>query len=124
MKIYFLIFSLFSALILTAQQNNPVFDQKLADSLGADEYGMKNYYFVILKTGPTKLTDTAEINTIFRGHMENIFRLEKSGKLVVAGPFGKNEDGFRGLFIIDAKSREEVLQLLDTDPAIKQNPGY
>ncbi|MGZ5193293.1 MAG: hypothetical protein ACXWVV_05185, partial [Kaistella sp.] len=35
------------------------YDQKLADSLGADQRGMKNYMLVILQTGPkdTVITD-------------------------------------------------------------------
>jgi len=36
----------------TAQTNNPNYDKALADSLGADDYGMKSYVFVILKSGP------------------------------------------------------------------------
>jgi uncharacterized protein len=51
--------------------------------------------------------------------MDNIGRLAKLGKLVVAGPFGKNELTYRGLFIFNVKSREELHQLLDTDPTIK-----
>ena len=31
------------------------YDKKLADSLGADEYGMKKYVLAILKTGSFKL---------------------------------------------------------------------
>ena len=36
--------------IASAQQENK-YDEKLANELGADEYGMKTYVFCILKTG-------------------------------------------------------------------------
>ena len=81
---------------------------------------MKNYYFVILKTGPNTTTDKDFISECFKGHMENMGRLVEDGKLIVAGPFGKNDDTFRGLFILNnLASIEEAIALLDTDPAIK-----
>ena len=42
------------------------------------------------------------------------------GKLVVAGPLGKNEKTYRGIFILDVASQEEAQALLATDPAIKE----
>lgn len=53
--------SLFAIYIVNAQASEK-FDQKLADSLGADQYGMKNYFLVILKTGEndSKITDKAK----------------------------------------------------------------
>lgn len=99
---------------------NPDYDRKLAERLGGDQYGMKNYFLVILKTGPTKSTDNEFINSKFKGHLDNINRLVKQGKLIVAGPFSKNEREFRGIFIFDKiQSIEEVSQLLQTDPAIQ-----
>jgi hypothetical protein len=38
---------------------------------------------------------------------------------VVAGPFGKNNNNFRGLFILNTNSIDEAKSLLETDPAIK-----
>lgn len=46
-------------------------------------------------------------------------RLVKEHKLIVAGPFGKNEKAYRGLFILNVQNLEEASQLLETDPAIK-----
>ena len=43
---------LFLSVLTFAQNNSEIFDQKLADSLNADERGMKTYMLVILKTGP------------------------------------------------------------------------
>ncbi|HMG14584.1 MAG TPA: hypothetical protein VK590_03990, partial [Saprospiraceae bacterium] len=38
-------------------------------------------------------------DSLFTGHMNNIKRLAKENKLIVAGPFEKNLKNYRGLFI-------------------------
>lgn len=96
------------------------FDPELAKRLGADERGMRNYVLCILKTGPKD----AEIQgdqrkEIFAGHFANIGRLADEGKLVVAGPFGKNDKGFRGLYIFNVATIEEAEKLVVLDPAVK-----
>ena len=99
---------------------NPNYDKELADKLGGDDYGMKSYFFIILKTGTNNTTDKEFISESFRGHLDNINRLVKEGKLIVAGPLGKNENNYRGIFIFnDIKSIEDAKELLQTDPAIK-----
>ncbi len=54
-----------------------------------------------------------------KGHMENINKLAKNGKLIVAGPMEKNQNDFSGIFILDAKTKEEAESLVLTDPSIK-----
>ncbi|OFY93736.1 MAG: hypothetical protein A2309_02590, partial [Bacteroidetes bacterium RIFOXYB2_FULL_35_7] len=68
---------------------NPNYDSVLAEKLGGDDYGMKRYVLVLLKTGPNQTTDKTLINDSFRGHLENINRLVKEEKMIVAGPLGK-----------------------------------
>ena len=121
MKRLFSIFTLllFIAICLTSLAQTTDFDQALADSLGADEYGMKIYTFVILKTGTKTMNDQARVGELFRGHLDNIGRLVEEGKLVVAGPFMKNEANLRGLFILNVEDMEEARALLSTDPAIE-----
>ena len=103
---------------MVAQDVNPNFDKKLADSLGADQYGMKMYTMVILKTGPVKVEDKTVRDSIFRGHMNNIGRMAKMGKLVVAGPFESNDLNYRGIYIFNA-TLDETKELVQTDPAVK-----
>ena len=99
---------------------NPNYDASLAEKLGGDEYGMKRYFLVILKTGTHTLTDKEFIGEQFRGHMNNIQRLVEEKKLIVAGPLGKNEKKYRGIFILDnIQTEQEAKELLQTDPAIK-----
>lgn len=112
--VVFFLFSHFT----TAQSPNPDYDSTLAQKLGADDYGMKRYVLVILKTGSNNTTDKNFIDSCFAGHMNNIMRLVEEGKLVVAGPLGKNENTYRGIFIFNVPTIEEAEQLVLTDPAI------
>lgn len=95
------------------------FNQKLADSLGADHYGMKSYTIVMLTTGSAKIEDKAKMDELMKGHMSNIGRLAKEGKIIVAGPFSeKNNRDYRGMFIFNTKSQEEAESWVKTDPAV------
>jgi uncharacterized protein len=84
------------------------------------EEKIKQFWLVILKTGPKdkEITDTTERNKIFTGHFSNMERLHKEGILKAAGPFGKNENTWRGLFILDCKTKEEAETYVKTDPAV------
>lgn len=106
---------MFMCFNLHAQTNN--YNKVLADSLGADEYGMKMYTLVILKTGKTVENDKAKADSIFKGHMQNIRRLAGEGKLVIAGPLEKNDKAYEGIFILNAATTADAQKLLDTDPA-------
>lgn len=99
---------------------NPAYDAALAEKLGADAYGMKSYVLVILKSGPVVSNDDAFVARCFRGHLDNINRLEKERKLVVAGPLAKNDQQYRGIFILDVTTTEEAAALLETDPAVRE----
>jgi uncharacterized protein YciI len=104
---------------LHAQGTQPSYNKVLADSLGADDYGMKSYVLVMLKTGPSKEKNKTVIDSLFTGHLANIGRLAKENKLTVAGPLQKNDKNYRGIFILNVKTIEEAKVLLQTDPAIK-----
>jgi uncharacterized protein YciI len=101
------------------QKLNPEYDSLLARRLGADERGMKMYVFVILKTGPNNMAAGAERDSLFLGHFSNMNAMAEQGKLVVAGPFEDNANNYRGLFILNVKTEEEALQLLQGDPTIR-----
>jgi uncharacterized protein YciI len=104
--------------VTSAQTVNPDYDSTLAKKLGADDYGMKSYVFVILKTGSNTTTDKAFIDSCFAGHMTNIGHLVNEGKLIVAGPLGKNDSAYRGVFIFNVNTIEEARKLVETDPAV------
>jgi uncharacterized protein YciI len=103
---------------LIAQADLNVYDSVLARKLGADDYGMKAYVFVLLKPGTNNVEKGAVRDSIFRGHMKNIGKLADSGKLIISGPFGENEKSYQGIFILNVKTIDEAEKLLQTDPAI------
>jgi uncharacterized protein YciI len=117
------VFSLFILILIgstaNAQSANPKYNKALADSLGADEYGMKMYVLVLLKTGPAKIEDKKTTDSLFAGHMQNMDRLVNEGKLIVAGPLQKNDKNYRGIFILNVKTIEDARVLIQTDPAVK-----
>lgn len=47
-------------------------------------------------------------------------KMVEAGKLIVAGPIGKNEKSYRGIFILNAKDFEEAKELLKSDPAVNE----
>ena len=115
-----ILLSSFLAVAASGQSVNPTYNKALADSLGADDYGMKMYVLVLLKTGSNTTASKEVTDSLFKGHMANIGRLAAENKLVVAGPLQKNDKNYRGIFILNVKTKEEALVLLQTDPAIKQ----
>ncbi|RYY83443.1 MAG: hypothetical protein EOO15_21400 [Chitinophagaceae bacterium] len=105
-------------LCAAAGAQNKIYDKALADSLGADEYGMKMYVLVLLKTGAATGISKAQSDSLFAGHMANIGRLAAEGKLVVAGPLRKNERSLRGIFVFNVRSIADAQALLRSDPAV------
>ena len=96
----------------------PAYDEALARRVGADEYGMRPYVLVILKTGPKRMPDGEARNAMFAGHFANMERLAGEGKLALAGPFMKDPDGWRGLFVFAVEDIEQARALTATDPVI------
>ncbi|MES2779881.1 MAG: YciI family protein [Bacteroidota bacterium] len=117
MKKYILFFAIILC-VFAANAQQKGFNKHLADSLKADEYGMKPYVMAFLKKGPNRNQDSATAASLQKAHMDNIGRMAKEGKLVVAGPFLDNGD-IRGIYIFDVKTIEEAKKLTETDPAVQ-----
>ena len=115
------IFLLAALLVVSvhAHAQKATYDSVLAKKLGADDYGMKQYVMVILTTGKAEIKDKLTRDSLFAGHMKNIGSLAKAGKLVVAGPFGKNDINYRGIFVFNTASVDETKSMVATDPAVK-----
>jgi len=71
----------------------------------------------MLTKGANRNQDSVTAAKIQDGHMANIRRLAGMGKILVAGPFG-DDINWRGIFIFDCKTSQEVDGYLKTDPAI------
>lgn len=76
----------------------------------------KSYTFVFLNNKPDKeVLSKEKSDSIMTGHMNNIGRLAKEGKLLAAGPF----EGGGGIFILNTTSVKEANEWLATDPGVK-----
>lgn len=83
---------------------------------GSTLYGQKTYTFVFLNTKPDKKElPKDEAQRIMQGHLDNINRLAKEGKLLIAGPF----EGGGGIFVLNTPSTTEATEWLSTDPGVK-----
>jgi uncharacterized protein YciI len=84
--------------------------------------GMAQYFFVILKRGPAWTSEvTPETTKVSQGHMANLDRLAKEGKLIVAGPFMEpiGNPVMAGILILRVATAAEARALVESDPGVK-----
>jgi len=91
------------------------YDLSSDTSVYSDE--MKRYWLVLLKKGNNRSQDSVSAAKIQEGHMANITRLVKEGKIIMAGPMGTDGD-LRGIFIMNCKDSAEVERFVNTDTAV------
>ncbi|MBX2973722.1 MAG: hypothetical protein KF797_11500 [Flavobacteriales bacterium] len=109
----FLMLALSGTFALQAQRT---FDVTIADST----YHMKQYWFVLYSTGvDTVVLDSTASATLLKAHLDHQDEQAARGLLVMAGPYGKNEVGWRGLLLYDCDTREEVEGYLRQDPMVR-----
>ncbi|MES2891240.1 MAG: YciI family protein [Bacteroidota bacterium] len=108
--VFFCVFFLVSVQLINVQAQ-PEKEKKPAPKI-------EQYWFILLKTGPKTDFDSSTRARLFQGHMANMNKLYYDGILKVAGPFGKNDLSWRGLFVFDVKTKEEAEKIATTDPAI------
>ena len=78
----------------------------------------QDYTFIFLNTRTDKQElSKEEVDKIMQGHMDNINRLAKEGKLIVAEPM----EGGGGIFIFNTTSADEARQWLSTYPGVQAN---
>jgi uncharacterized protein YciI len=94
------------------------YDSLLARELGADSYGMKQYVMAFLVRGENRSADSAEALSLQRAHLDNITRMAREGKLILAGPFLDSTE-IRGIYVFNVTGIEEAEELTSSDPAIK-----
>ena len=94
-----------------------IYSQEKSNTTSRPEDKIRRYWFVMLISGNNRTQDSITAVKIQEGHMANINKLYYEGKIKVAGPFGDNGN-WRGIFIFDCETKEEVESLLKTDPAI------
>jgi len=85
-------------------------------SLATVGYSQDHYVFVFLnKKADAEKLPKEETDKLMEGHMANINKMAKEGKLIAAGPF----EGGGGIFIFRSTSAEEVTQWIQDDPAVR-----
>ena len=105
--------------IVSVEHDTTVFyDSILAQELGADDYGMRQYVMALLKAGPNRDQDSAEVMELQRAHLDNISRLAEEGTLVLAGPLMDQGD-LMGIYVFAVGSLEQADSLTSDDPAIQ-----
>jgi uncharacterized protein YciI len=78
----------------------------------------RSYVFVFLHARSDKAElPKEEVDKIMSGHMANINKMAKEGKLLAAGPF----EGRGGIFIFNTTSVEDVTEWMKADPGIQAN---
>src|SRR5262245_58043564 len=94
-----------------------VAQEKKPPEKGPGGFEMTTYYVGFLYKGPKWTAEsTPETQKLQQAHLDNIQRMHKEGKLLVAGPFLDNGD-LRGLYIFKVATIEAEKACGDTDPA-------
>jgi uncharacterized protein len=86
----------------------------------AGEPRFETYYLVLLRRGPKAAEISGEaLERLQREHLAHLEKMAASGSLVIAGPFGEQEDdGLRGMCLYRARSKDEARALAEADPAV------
>jgi uncharacterized protein YciI len=105
------------ALLLHASTTHAqrTFDVTMADTT----YHMKQYWFVLYTTGDGPALDSLTTARLQAEHLAHQDLQGKRGLIVMAGPFGKNDAGWRGMLLYDCDTKEEVQGWLLQDPFVK-----
>jgi len=81
-------------------------------------FAQNKFTFVFLNNKADKAALPKEdVDKIMEGHMANINKMAKEGKLIAAGPF----EGGGGMFIFKSTSVDEVKVWINDDPGVKAN---
>ncbi len=84
-----------------------------------EENKLVQFHMAILKKGPQwDATKEADRMLILKQHLANVIELLNSGKAVIAGPLGSEND-LAGIFVLRAATAEEAKGMVDADPAVK-----
>ncbi len=87
----------------------------------SDESGM--LYWIFLTSGKsTEGVDSDEIQNMQTEHLANFKRLADMGKLLTAGPMSDPENKLRGIVIVRAQNRDDLMEMFKSDPYVQQ--GY
>jgi uncharacterized protein len=98
--------------IMSTQQST-ITDDEIKRIIGTG----KPYIMVLLKTGPKRDQDAGTSAKIQQEHLRHLLTLRAKGKLLVNGPI-LDDSTLRGVSIYDSTNKEEISELLESDPAV------
>lgn len=81
----------------------------------------EKYYLVLLRRGPSWTpASTPAVQELQKQHLAHLQKMGESGKLLIAGPFGEQQDQtLRGMCLYRVASLEEARALAEADPMVK-----
>ncbi len=91
-----------------------------ADKLptGPDIPDNMKQYFVVFLVGAEKSPPKEPDPAVLKAHLATVRANIQAGKYILAGPFIDHQR-IDGMFIVNAASRDEALQLVSADPIVK-----
>ena len=108
--------ALLVSISLTVQAQTP---REFEMTEGDTTYVMKQYFMgFLMKVEDKPELDSAKVMEIQQAHQDYMSQNAKDGLLLIAGPFGDNGD-MRGVVIYDVATKEEALDIINNDPAVK-----
>ncbi len=85
---------------------------------GDTTFIMKQYFMVLLKSGPIRSQSKEEAAEIQKKHLAHINWMAEQGYVDIAGPFGDNGE-IRGILVMRVPTQEKAEELAAMDPAVK-----
>ncbi|MEO1624656.1 MAG: YciI family protein [Bacteroidota bacterium] len=105
-----------------ASKDLPEVDTSLFETFrikeGDQEYLMKKYYMVFLKSGDNRDQDSIEVARLQAAHMNHLNKMAEAKKICLAGPFG-DDGAFRGIALYSTSTQAEADSLANADPAVQ-----
>jgi len=90
--------------------------------LGGEAADKRPTWFIFLETGKKTPADKAAVQKMQAGHIQNFKRLFAEKKLFAAGPLSDPAGKKRGIVVVKADSKEELLTYFQPDDYVRE--GY
>lgn len=88
-------------------------------TIGDSTYHMKKYWMVSYEAGNGPALDSVTTATLQAAHLAHQDEQAKRGMIALAGPFDRNDMGWRGMLIYDYNGGGGPLATLERDPFVK-----
>jgi len=113
--------TLAAALLLLSLSAAPAAQATPPKPAAEKKFEFDKHFLVLLERVPgAKQLPKEALQQLQKEHLAHLTRMGESGKMVLAGPFGEQDDvGQRGACIYRTATKEEAKQLAEQDPMVK-----